>query len=68
MTPQAMQGITYRKAANDGKNALELELSDFLAAVRQGGRPKVNGRDGLKALEVASRVMASMDSALRAME
>jgi predicted dehydrogenase len=49
-------------------NALELELSDFLEAVRKGGVPRVDGRDGLKALEVASRVMESMDSALRAME
>ncbi len=68
MPPQAMQGIKYRKAANDGKNALELELSDFLDAVRTGSRPRVNGAEGLKALEVASRVMESMDSALRAME
>jgi len=68
MPPQAMQGITYRKAANDGMNALELELSDFLGAVRCGGRTRVDGVDGLKALEVASRVMESMDSALRAME
>jgi predicted dehydrogenase len=41
------------------RDALTAELSDFLAACR-GGRPAVPGKDGLRALEVADRVVRSV--------
>lgn len=59
--PQLMQGIAYRKAVNDGKNALELELLDFINAVATGHPPRVTGADGRRALAVAAQVMDSMD-------
>jgi predicted dehydrogenase len=40
---------------------LRLELSDFLRAVETGGKPKVTGEDGLRALDLALRVGSAMD-------
>jgi predicted dehydrogenase len=66
--PQLMGGISYRKVENDNANALELELRDFISAVEKGSRPKVTGREGGRALEVASRVMESMEASMRNLE
>ncbi|MFC1650774.1 Gfo/Idh/MocA family protein [Candidatus Latescibacterota bacterium] len=60
LLPQMMEGITYNKFPNDGLNALELELADFIGAVENRSEPKVTVYDGEKALEVASMVMESM--------
>lgn len=38
------------------RQPLDAELEDFVRTVRRGGRPLVNGRDGLRALEVAHQV------------
>ena len=65
VTPQFMAGIDYRKYPNDGGNALELELNDFLAAVRNGVSPKVTGANGREALRVAALVMDSMAEKLK---
>ena len=59
--PQVMEGISYHKITNDGLNALELELIDFIKAVRNGTQPCVTGKDGMKALEVAMMIMNSME-------
>ncbi|MBN1292151.1 MAG: Gfo/Idh/MocA family oxidoreductase [Candidatus Latescibacteria bacterium] len=66
--PQIMAGISYNKITNDGLNALELELADFIAAVRYGKKPCVTGNDGMKALEVASMIMRSMEVTARSLE
>ncbi len=66
--PQSMPGISYRKFPNDGGNALSLELADFIRAVETGAPPRVSGRDGAQALDVACRIMESMAQALRRME
>jgi len=66
--PQLMEGISYKKIPNDGLNALELELHDFICSVREGAQPKVTGRDGRNALEIASRVMESIDASMRRIE
>ncbi|MHB9030601.1 MAG: Gfo/Idh/MocA family oxidoreductase [Candidatus Latescibacterota bacterium] len=66
--PQLMGGISYRKVENDSANALELELRDFISAVEKGSRPRVNGQEGCRALEVASRVMESMETSMRNLE
>lgn len=63
--PQLMQGIAYRKVPNDGKNALALELADFVHAVETASKPRVPGSDGLRSLEVASRIMESMALAVQ---
>jgi predicted dehydrogenase len=66
--PQMMQGISYDKHPNDGKNALEIELRDFISAVENGADTIVTAQDGRKALEVASKVMESMERYARSME
>ena len=66
--PQVMEGISYRKHPNDGRNALELELLDFVRAVRDGGTPRVTGRDGRKALKVAVMINETMEVSLRSIE
>ena len=63
-----MEGISYRKHPNDGRNALELELLDFVRAVRDGGTPRVTGRDGRKALKVAVMINETMEVSLRSIE
>ena len=59
--PQVMKGISYKKFPNDGLNALELELSDFVEAVRDNGQPRVTGQDGRNALEIASMIMEKIE-------
>jgi predicted dehydrogenase len=44
------------KVAVVNEEPLRCELADFVDAVRTGGRPAVTGRDGRKALELATRV------------
>ena len=63
-----MGGISYRRVENDNANALALELRDFISAVEKGSRPRVTGKEGCRALEVASRVMESMETSMRNLE
>ena len=63
--PQVMGGISYKRFPNDGGNALEIELRDFITAVAEGGKPAVSGRDGRQALDVAMTIMNSMEKSLR---
>lgn len=66
--PQLMEGISYKKYTDDGLNALELELADFIRAVETGSEPLVTGDDGQRALEVAIKVMESMKLSIRRIE
>ncbi|MFC1489913.1 Gfo/Idh/MocA family protein [Candidatus Latescibacterota bacterium] len=66
--PQMMEGISYNKFPNDGLNALEIELADFIGAVENHTEPKVTAYDGEKALEVATMVMESMEVSAGKME
>jgi predicted dehydrogenase len=43
--------------AEDGSDALALEIDAFLEAVKQRAEPAVTGRDGRRALEVANRIV-----------
>jgi len=63
--PQVMEGISYKRYPNDGLNALELELTDFINAVRDGAKPRITGEDGTKSLEVATMIMKSMEASAR---
>jgi len=65
--PQLMDGISYEHNTRDDTNALEDELSDFIAAVETGRSPRVSGKAGQKALDVAIRVMESMETSRKAM-
>jgi predicted dehydrogenase len=42
------------------REPLALELEDFVRAIRTGGRPRVTGEDGLRAMRLADRVLASL--------
>jgi predicted dehydrogenase len=66
--PQFMNGISYHKYTSDGQNALELEIIDFIQAVGDGNRPRVSGVEGREALEVASKVLESMEISLQNLE
>jgi len=66
--PQLMDGITYQKFENDSLNALELELSNFTYATKSGSPPKVTGRDGCRALEIASVVMENINASMQRIE
>ena len=44
----------------EGREPLALELEDFVAAVKTGSRPRVNGADALRAVELADLVLKSL--------
>lgn len=46
----------------ESRDQLTQELSDFIAAVRTGSRPRVDGLDGLRAMRVADQVLRSIDA------
>lgn len=41
---------------------LQAELDDFLHAVQEGRKPEVSGEEGLRALELAERIVAQIES------
>jgi predicted dehydrogenase len=49
--------IVYEQPEVKDVNALKHELELFVDAVRQGGKPVVDGEDGKRALEVASMIL-----------
>ncbi len=60
--PEMLKLVEVSKLRCDKKrNPLAVELDDFLACVRDGGNPTVSGRDGLRALEVAERIMRAIE-------
>lgn len=62
----AMSRLVGRRKLEVDKKAepLALEIEDFLACISIGRRPVVDGADGLRALEVAGRIMTAIDSSL----
>jgi predicted dehydrogenase len=46
----------------ESRDQLTQELNDFITAVRTGARPRVDGRDGLRAMRVADQVLRSIDA------
>jgi predicted dehydrogenase len=55
-------------ATVDGKaqDQLTCELQEFVASVRTGNTPRVSGKDGLAALEIAEQVLRAMGEVKRA--
>jgi len=52
--------ITSNEVQASPADALTAELSDFVTCIRTGASPRVSGEAGVKAMEVADRVLASM--------
>ncbi|MBW7998044.1 MAG: Gfo/Idh/MocA family oxidoreductase [Candidatus Glassbacteria bacterium] len=60
--PEMRKLVVVRKLRCDKKREpLAVELEDFLNCISSGGNPKVSGRDGLRALEVAGRIMDAIE-------
>ena len=63
-SPGALPNLTFEDRAVGGENgedALEEEIRDFLRAVRERSEPIVSGRAGLQALELAEQIIDSLE-------
>lgn len=61
---QAYPGLASEKLDIEPRQPLDSELQHFIKVVREGGRPLVSGRDGLRALRVAEQVQQKIHSCL----
>jgi len=52
-TENGFHDITHSEKTYEDTDALNLEVVDFINAIKTGTRPKVNGEDGKRALETA---------------
>jgi predicted dehydrogenase len=60
--PEMRKLVKVSKLKCDTKREpLAVELGDFLSCVRDNRRPTVNGEDGMRALDVAGRIMDAID-------
>ncbi len=60
-TPGALAEITVREHDAGAGDPLRDEIEAFVAAVRTRAAPVVGGREGLRALELAERIAASLE-------
>ena len=56
--------ITHEERSYDDNDALNLEIIDFISAIKTGRRPKVSGEDGRRALETAIAITSKIKAAL----
>lgn len=59
------KAISHESGTLQVADALQEEIRDFVTAVRDGRPPLVSGRDGLRAIEVAEKVVADVQARLR---
>ena len=52
--------LTVQELKLDERNALQDEQADFIRAIRERSRPRVDGSDGCRALAAAQRVLEAM--------
>lgn len=52
--------LEVQQTQAEGREPLALELEDFVRAVTGNGRPKVNGEDGLRVMQLADQVLRSL--------
>ena len=52
--------ITHEEQHFEDTDALNLEVLDFINAIKTGQRPKVNGEDGKRALETAIAITSQI--------
>ena len=62
--PLDFPDITHEEFQYDDNDALNLEVLDFINAIRTGGRPLVGGEDGLRALETAIAITSQIRASL----
>ena len=51
--PEEIRDITHEEIRFDDNDALNLEVLDFINAIKTGSRPQVGGEDGRRALQTA---------------
>ncbi len=72
MPPEALQALVFsqfielEELSMEAAEPLRLELESFVASVRSGREPEVSGEAGLTAMEVADRIVASLNENLAA--
>ena len=54
--------LAQQQPAVESRNALQDELRDFIRAIRTGVPPRVDGRAGVAAVQLAAQVAASVDA------
>jgi len=59
-----IKGITHEERKYEDNDALNLEILDFITAIKTGRRPKVSGEDGKRALETAIAITNQIKTAL----
>ena len=58
------KNITHEERSYGDNDALNLEIQDFIAAIKNGGRPTANGEDGKRALETAIEITSQIKAAI----
>ena len=58
------KNITHEERSYGDNDALNLEILAFIAAIKNGRRPKVNGEDGKRALETAIEITSQIKAEL----
>ncbi len=72
LPPEALQALVFsqflelEQVSMEAEEPLKLELASFVDAVRNGKEPEVPGHAGLQAMEVADRIVASLNATIDA--
>jgi len=61
---EGYRDITHEELKFDDNDALNLEVLDFVNAIKSGGRPLVDGADGKRALETAIAITSQIRESL----
>jgi predicted dehydrogenase len=61
---EGYRDITHEEFQFDDNDALNLEVLDFIDAIKTGKRPLVNGEDGKRALETAIAITTQIKESL----
>jgi predicted dehydrogenase len=61
---EGYRDITHEELSFEDNDALNLEVLDFINAIKTGARPLVNGEDGKRALETAIAITTQIKESL----
>ena len=62
--PEGYKDISHQELNFEDNDALNLEVLDFVNAIKTGGRPLVDGADGKRALETAIEITSQIKQSL----